>query len=297
MSGNQQTSSAGFAQLPILSTAADYTKWAMAIRAHALLTDCWPHVSGEGEYPQAETDATSDQKAEYKAAMKEWDKFNNRGMGLILRTTSEDLQLQLSELKQQIKATGDVDNKGDVIDTVKANANTYWEYLKDRFEKKDGINAIINFGNLTRATLSDANPMETQIANLVTQRSRLATNGFKLEDHVFAAIILLALPSSFESIQTHFLDGLDDPTSLSPTTVIARIIEKDARSRNESPSMQSPVPPKPANQRRASPNPKQRTASLRAPASIVARKDTGTRIVGTRRKNRTIHQEVVVPSM
>jgi len=60
-----------------------------------------------------------------------------------------------------------------------------------------------------------------------------SVNKFTLENHVYAALILLALPPSFELIKTHFLDGLSDPTSLSVDTITARIIEKDQRNRAE----------------------------------------------------------------
>jgi len=104
-----------------------------------------------------------------------------------------------------------------------------WSYLKPKFEKKDGINAIIDFGNLTWLTLSNADPMEGQLAVLGTQRTRLALNGFKLDNHVYATLILLALPPSFESIKTHFLDGLEKADDIKLDTVTARVIEKDQR--------------------------------------------------------------------
>jgi len=108
-----------------------------------------------------------------------------------------------------------------------------WNYLKTKFEKKDCINAIINFGNLTRLTLSNAEPMEGQLAALGTQRTHLALNGFKLNNHVVAALILLTLPPSFKSIKTHFLDGLKKAEDIKINTVTAWIIEKDQRARTE----------------------------------------------------------------
>ena len=65
------------------------------------------------------------------------------------------------------------------------------------------------------------------------QRSCLTINGYRVKDHVYTTLILLALPPSFESIKTHFLDGLSNPTLLNPNTVTARIVEKDAHSQNE----------------------------------------------------------------
>ena len=112
-----------------------------------------------------------------------------------------------------------------------------WKYLQHKFEKKDGINAVVDLGNFTRLTLSDDETMEVQLAARATQRSRLAINSFKFDDYVVASFILLALPPSFESIKTHFLDGLEDPKTLNLDTVTARIIERDQRVRTKQTSV------------------------------------------------------------
>ena len=216
-----------FNKIPILTGSADYARWALAIKGYSKMFGFWHVLDGQDKIEEVKDEEGKSDKSTV------WHEKNDKACGLLLRTTSEDLQVQLDSLEG--KRVNEL-----VFD---ATAFQMWSHLKTKFEKKDGINTVIEFGNLTQLTLSDSEPMEGQLTTLGTQHARLALNKFTLEDHVFTAIILLALPTSFESIKTHFLDGLDDPTSLKVNTVTARIIEKDQRSRTEAASINAVAGP------------------------------------------------------
>lgn len=122
------------------------------------------------------------------------------------RTCSEDLQIVL---RGHTIASGTTPN----ATPRKSNANELWELLKTRYKKHDGISTVIDWGNLINTRLVDdgSTSMEQQLAQLATHRSRVALNGFVHEDWQYAALLFLALPPSFKSIKSTFLDGLTDP--------------------------------------------------------------------------------------
>ena len=220
-------------RLPVLSTAKDYPKWSLAIKGRAMMMDCW--LVFIRRFPSLPVLSDKEDKASHEERVTRWSNTHLKAQGLILSTVSEDLQLVLSDYKvPKTNKSEDGTSTASTTETEDADAADMWDFLKSRFEKKDGINTIIDLGEFTRLVLSDSEPMESQLAACATQRARLALNGFPFPDHVNAAFILLALPESFEKIKSHFLDGLEDPKSLSLDAVTARIIERDQRVRNES---------------------------------------------------------------
>jgi hypothetical protein len=243
MSENSQ-----FARLPILSGSKDYTLWSLAIKGQAQLSNIWRVYSGAWTEPSpVAATTTAEEKAEYKTNNKEWIKAEEKATGLLWRTVTQDLQLVLNEYK--VVTTPATANTAAV--TRDPTAKDLWELLKARFEKRDGISAVIDWGNLVNVKLVDDGSisMETQLAAITTHRSRVAVSGFTFEDWQFAALLLLALPPSFESIKSTFLDGLSDPKTLNLLTVTTRITEKDNRNTAEQSAVNAIAGPstKPAN--------------------------------------------------
>jgi hypothetical protein len=185
-----------FSKIPLLSGSKDYAKWALAIRAAAQYATIFRILNGTWTLPQA---ATTPPSAEELAAIEKWEIANEKSTGLISRTCSEDIQILLADQRADVQTTP--------VTQRECTAHELWEFLRTRYEKKDGISAIIDWGNLNRLTLTDDGSvsMETQLAALATHRSRVALNGFTYEDWQFAALIVLALPPSFESLRNTFL--------------------------------------------------------------------------------------------
>ena len=242
-------------KIPILSTSKEYNDWALALKGRAMLiSNVWPILMRTKAAPtKPATDAKDEVVLAYETRLEKFEDAHLKAMGLILTTVDQNLQVLLGNLKvpgkREPEDTTPPDTKPE--DMFDADAADMWDFLKTRFEKKDGINAVIDLGNYTRLTLSDSEPMESQLAERATQRARLAINGYPFDDHVVASFILLALPPSFESIKTHFLDGLEDPKTLSLTTVTARIIERDQRVRSEQSSANAITgPPKAGNKKK-----------------------------------------------
>ena len=75
--------------------------------------------------------------------------------------------------------------------------------------------------------------MEEQITSHLSQWSKITLSGFTFPDWQFALLILLRLPDRFEFLKSSFLDGLEDPTTLSLDTVVKCVIDHDNRTTTE----------------------------------------------------------------
>jgi len=84
--------------IPVLSNSSEYAKWALAIKGYARMFEFWDILNGTDAYPvKGEGDtAISDQTL--ADTRKEWRKYNNKACGLMLRSTAEDINLQLDSL-------------------------------------------------------------------------------------------------------------------------------------------------------------------------------------------------------
>jgi len=292
-------------KIPILSSSKEYNDWALALRGRAMLiSNIWPILMRTKGPPTKPKDDTKDKVVlAYETCLEKYEVAHLKAMGLILTTVDQNLQLLLGNLKVPGKVeAGDNQPPPKPEDMFDADAADMWDFLKKHFERKDGINAVIDLGNYTRLTLSDSEPVGSQLAERATQRARLAINGYPFNDHVVASFILLALPPSFESIKTHFLDGLEDPKTLKLETVTAHIIERDQRVQSEQSSANVITgPPKAGNKKKGKAKfkgkPKNKDEKEKPPAhvGIAGRKVTGT-VTASRRRSR-ISQEAVVPSM
>ena len=200
-------------KVPILLGQSNYREWSIEVKATARFTGVWQAIQGTDK-------AVSTDAADVAALAVREDK----AIGLICRTVSSHLKIELDELRIPDKASPPVNHD--------ATATQLWEHLKTKFEKKDGVSAIIDYGRLTRTKLIDDGTLEEQLNALQDLRSRCALNDFKYEDWQFAALILLALPDSYENVKEHFLTT-PEPKNLRPDDIRARILEKQNRKKDE----------------------------------------------------------------
>ena len=221
--GSSSSSNVNLSRIPLLTGSTDYTRWALAVNAAALLADVHDVLMGEEAEPtvlKAEDDGYTESLKELKA----WKKANKKAIGLMLVSCSEDLQLALTEF-----LSTPLVNPLDENDKRSPNAHDLWKHLASKYKKKDGISAAIEWGNLISQQMVEGTPIEEQITERQTRRTRLALNKFLFPDWQFAILILLRLPPSFDTLRSSFLDGLENPEELSLENVIARAIDKDNR--------------------------------------------------------------------
>ena len=199
-------------KVPILTGQANYREWALEIKAAARFANIWKAIQGTDQ-------AISTDKADVATL----EAREEKAIGLITHTVSSHLKADLDEYQ--------VPSKGSST-TKDATASEIWDYLKTRFEKKDSVSTIIDYGRLTRAKLVDDGSLKEQLNALQELRSRCSLNDFKYEDWQFATLILLALPDSYENIKEHFLTTAS-PKTLKPDEIRARILEKQSRKKEE----------------------------------------------------------------
>jgi len=140
-------------KLPILSGQANYREWALEIKAAARFANVWKAILGTDQ-------AVSTDPAEVAALNARQEK----AIGLITKSVSSSLKIELNEL-QKTETTGTKTTYRDL------NANELWDHLKTRFEKKDGVSAIIDWGRLTSTKLLDDGTLEEQLNALQDLRS------------------------------------------------------------------------------------------------------------------------------
>jgi gag-polypeptide of LTR copia-type/Zinc knuckle len=214
-------------KVPILSGQANYREWALEIKAAARFANVWKAIQGIDK-------AVSTDAAEVAALHAREEK----AIGLITKSVSSSLKIELNELQK-------TETNGNTTITRDLNANELWDHLKTRFEKKDGVSAIIDWGRLTSTKLLDDGTLEEQLNALQDLRSRCALNDFQYEDWQFAALILLALPESYENIKEYFLTT-PSPKNLKPEEIRARILEKQNRKKDEAEASTNVIAAKPA---------------------------------------------------
>ena len=201
-------------KVPTLTGQTNYRVWALEIKAAARFATIWKTIQGTDT-------ATSSERSDIVAL----EAREEKAIGLITKTVSSTLKVELDDLQ----VTDTIDGKTTTRDY---SAKELWDYLKTKFEKKDGVSAIIDWGGLTSTKLVDDGTLEDQLNTLQDLRSKCALNDFKYEDWQFAALILLALPESYENIKEYFLTT-PTPKTLKPEEIRARILEKQNRKKGE----------------------------------------------------------------
>ena len=197
-------------RVPLLTGQSNYREWAIEVKSAAQLANIYKALAGTDK--EASSDA---------ADILAFQNREEKAIGLIFRTVSTHLKLELDEY-----CITDSSGKHE------AKASELWTYLKDQFQKKDGISAIIDFGRLIHTKFNDNGTLEKQLNDLQDLRSRCALNEFTFQDWQYAAILLLALPDSFDHVKEHFLTT-PDPKNLKPDAICARILEKENRKKDE----------------------------------------------------------------
>lgn len=202
------------AEIPLLSSQAQYIDWALEIEATAMIGGF--HAPLVGENTTNSTDAT------------ELDKISQReqkAKGLILKTISQELRKELVALRVSTSSSST---------PVPANAENMWNYLKSRFKKKTGTMLLMDFKRFLRSDLVDDGTLEAQLNKLTDIRFICALNDFEVQDWQFASIILLALPERYRNIADSLLPA-NDIKRLSIDHVKAKILDQEARHKDSPP--------------------------------------------------------------
>ena len=214
------TSTPDVTKVPTLTGQLNYREWSLEARAIAMLGAFWGAFDGTNIAPTGADAAQNERVADREM----------KAQGLVLKTVSHLLREELMNYK--VVTTAATTTAAAVTRDPKA--KDLWDYLETKFQKKDGISALIDFQLFLRATLTDDGTLEAQLNKLTELRTKAATSGFTVADWQFAAIMLMALPQSYTHIKDSFLTT-GTITALDPTAVRSRILETEVR-RNADPS-------------------------------------------------------------
>jgi hypothetical protein len=159
---------------------ADYRSWSLAVKALARFGNCWDAICGVDE-------AISNGAADVAAFRAR----ENKAIGLIDSTVIKTLQAELDELPKvpytyTITPT-DTGTAAAVTETRyrEANARERWDHLRSRFEKKDGVSAILDYGKLIKMRLIDDGTLEQQLNAMQDLRSKCQLNEHWGQTHTY----------------------------------------------------------------------------------------------------------------
>ena len=206
------------ASIEPLTGQANYRLWSLKVKSLAFVGTCWDAILGTDT---AATSEEADKRAHYAREQK--------ASGLIQSTVSSTLMIELSELPQVVvtAATGDTP-----AITREPNAHEYWAFLKDRFEKKDRISAVLDYCQYVNTHFVDDGNLEAQINKYTELRTTCTLNGYKFSEFIHATHLLMALPDtpSYQQIVNYFFTSVKhDEFKLDD--VRARALELENRER------------------------------------------------------------------
>ena len=211
-------------KVPVLTGHADYCAWSIEVKSTAYLASLWKAIQGTNvALSSSDTD---------KAAL---DTRLERAIGLITKTVSPTLKVELFSLETAVPAitsTSNLITTTTPATTRSATASEMWVHLQKKFEKVDGISALLDFQAINHAKLVDDGTLDVQLDAFQDLRSRCALHGFIYDDWQFAALILIALPKSYHHVKESFLTT-STPQKLMAAEVCSRILDTERRRKAE----------------------------------------------------------------
>ena len=118
------------------------------------------------------------------------------------------LMIELSKLPHVIITT----TTGDTPEvTQEPSAHKYWTFLKNHFEKKDRVSAVLNYCQYINTHFVDNRNMEAQMNKYTELQTTCTLNGYKLSKFIHATHLLMALPNtpSYKQIVNYFFTSVE----------------------------------------------------------------------------------------
>ena len=197
------------AKLPVLQGASNYKEWYRQILGTAQLGGF------AAAFEDGKNIADSFAGLTYDGA----DQREMKACGLISLTISPHIATEL-ELPPKFTPPGST-----TIRHVTTAADKM-TWLKSKYEKKDTVSVILEWQKLITGKLVNDGSLEKQLDILWELRSCCSLNGIKVDDHVFASIILTQLPDTYSHISNTLL-AIKKVEDLTPEEVCSKILETE----------------------------------------------------------------------
>jgi hypothetical protein len=178
----------------------NYQTWAPRMIAYLKYNKLWGYCNGSNERPDpidepvepvpetGATEVSKSAKAAYNAAMvayraatvlhDKWDLADDRALGAVQLCIADKLQY-----------------------LVKRTAEETWDNIKKQFDISGPAAIFVDFKWVINFRFDERKEPSVQISELNTRLNRLAANGFGLDNHLQAMIILSGLPQSWDGVQ------------------------------------------------------------------------------------------------
>ena len=124
-----------------LTNQTNYADWALEIEATAHLGNFWKAYRGKNKATSTTPDATETDRVKTR---------EEKAIGLILKTVSPNLRVELKALVPPTNNTKPI-------------SQLYWEHLKGKYEKQDGVSSLLDFATLIETKLVDDGTLEAQL--------------------------------------------------------------------------------------------------------------------------------------
>ena len=204
-------------KIPILHGQTTYCAWSLEVQATAKMASFWNAYLGKNQT------TLTDKAAQDKYAIQE-----QRAQGLIMKTISITLKEELANL-----AVKDPNSKT----TPKAmkdkpSAEDLWVHLKKKFEKKDGISAILDLAKLCQVNFVNDGNIKAQLNKYQDTHNRCILQDMKFEDWQYTTFMTLHLPESYAQLKESIFNA-SSPKDLKSDKVRAKIIDTETHCKAE----------------------------------------------------------------
>ena len=204
-------------KIPVLHSQMTYRAWSLEVQATAKMASFWNAYLGKNQT------TSTDKAVQDKYAIHE-----QRAQGLIMKTISITLKEELTnltvkdlDLKTNPKAMKD-----------KPLVEDLWVHLKKKFEKKDGISAVLDLAKLCQVNFVDDRNIEAQLNEYQDTRNCCILQDMKFEDWQYATFMTLHLPKSYAQLKESIFNA-GFPKDLKSDEVHAKIINTETHRKME----------------------------------------------------------------
>jgi hypothetical protein len=109
-----------------------------------------------------------------------------------------------------------------VIAHTSTTAKTHWDKLSVRYEGKGEQRMLHLIDEIFRSTLSESEPLQPQINNILLAASKVTTLGLSLDDKLVAFAIISSLPSSMATLKKILSNT--KPSDMTTENVMSQIV-------------------------------------------------------------------------
>ena len=204
-------------KIPVLHGQTTYRAWSLEVQATAKMAGFWNAYLGKN------LTTSTDEAIQDKYAIRE-----QRAQGLIMKTVSITLKEELVTLA--VEDPNSKTNPKAMKDEPLA--EDLWVHLKRKFEKKDGISAILDLAKLCQVNFVDDGNIEAQLNKYQDTRNRCILQDMKFEDWQYATFMTLHLPESYTQLKESIFNA-GSPKDLKSDEVRTKIINTETRRKAE----------------------------------------------------------------